>query len=384
MSDSFFHGIEVVEIDDGIRTITTVKTSVVGIVGTAPDADEAKFPLNTPVLIVGRKEIAGLGETGTLTPSIRAIHDHCAPWIVVIRVEQDDDADKMRANIIGKVDATTGQFLGVQALLAARDVLRVTPRILIAPGFTSDKSVVDALLVMANRMKAVVLADGPNTTDAAALAYRGEFDSARLYIVDPWCKVETAEGTIIQPASPRVAGIIAASDNERGFWWSPSNRQILGISGMARPVSWAFNDPDTRANYLNENGIATVIHEDGYRLWGNRSTATDPRWVFLSVRRTADMINESLMLNHLWAVDRNITRTYIEDVTEGVNAYLRHLKKLGAVLGGRCYADKELNTPENIAAGRVYFDFDFTPPYPAERITFRSCMVNDYLEEILR
>jgi phage tail sheath protein FI len=50
---------------------------------------------------------------------------------------------------------------------------------------------------------------------------------------------------------------------------------------------------------------------------------------FLSVRRTADMINESLLRAHMWAVDRNITKTYIEDVLEGVNAYLRHLRTTG-------------------------------------------------------
>jgi len=69
-------------------------------------------------------------------------------------------------------------------------------------------------------------------------------------------------------------------------------------------------------------------------------------------------------------------------VTNSVNAYLRRLKAVGAILGGRCYADPELNTPENIALGRVYFDFDFTPPFPAERITFRSHMVHDYLSEV--
>ena len=29
------------------------------------------------------------------------------------------------------------------------------------------------------------------------------------------------------------------------------------------------------------------------------------------------------------------------------------------------------------------FNFDFTPPYPAEHIIFRSHLVDDYLEEIL-
>ena len=65
---------------------------------------------------------------------------------------------------------------------------------------------------------------------------------------------------------------------------------------------------------------------------------------------------------------------------DGVNAYLRELVGRGAILGGLCWVDPELNTPEAIQAGRVYFDFDFTPPTPAEHVTFRSRLVNDYIE----
>ncbi len=55
---------------------------------------------------------------------------------------------------------------------------------------------------------------------------------------------------------------------------------------------------------------------------------------------------------------------------------------IGAIIGGQCWADSALNTPDQIQSGKVTFDFDFTPPYPAEHITFRSRMVSDYLEEI--
>jgi phage tail sheath protein FI len=72
----------------------------------------------------------------------------------------------------------------------------------------------------------------------------------------------------------------------------------------------------------------------------------------------------------------------VQDVVEGVNAYLRHLVSIGAILGGQCWADPDLNTPDQIAQGRVYFDFDFTDSPPAERITFRSHLVNDYIETI--
>ena len=56
--------------------------------------------------------------------------------------------------------------------------------------------------------------------------------------------------------------------------------------------------------------------------------------------RTADVINESLLRAHLWAVDRNLTKTYIEGVVESVNDFLRRLVALGAILSGRGYAGK--------------------------------------------
>ena len=50
---------------------------------------------------------------------------------------------------------------------------------------------------------------------------------------------------------------------------------------------------------------------------------------------------------------------------------------------GTAFADPELNTPDQIAQGKVTFEFDFTPPYPAEHIIFRSRMTDDYLSEIV-
>ena len=108
---------------------------------------------------------------------------------------------------------------------------------------------------------------------------------------------------------------------------------INGIVGISKPIDFVLGDVNSKANYLNENNIATIIQESGFRLWGNRTLSADPKWAFLQARRTADMINDSLLKAHLWAVDRNITKTYIEDVLEGVNNYLRHLKSIGAIIG---------------------------------------------------
>ncbi|MBI9110120.1 phage tail sheath C-terminal domain-containing protein [Maridesulfovibrio ferrireducens] len=399
MPEQFLHGVEVVEIDYGPRSIRTVRSSVIGIIGTAPDADATAFPLNTPVLIAGRRtEAAKLDTTGdgkgTLPTALDAIFDQIGAVVVVIRVDEGANDAATMTNIIGGVDANTGQYEGVHALLGSKSAIGFTPRILLAPGFTHQQEedsenpgtffknpVVAELEGLAPRLRAIVLVDGPNTNDADAIGMMKDL-GARCYMVDPWVKVFRNGVYVNEPPSARVAGLIAKIDNDKGFWWSPSNQAIMGISGTARPVDFALGDANCRANLLNEKNVSTIINEGGFRLWGNRTGSIDPKWAFLSVRRTADMINESLLQAHLWAVDRNITKTYMEDVVEGVNAYLRHLMNVGAILGGTCWADEELNSPDQIAAGKVYFDFDFTPPAPAEHVTFRSRMVNDYFEEI--
>ena len=381
MPDTFLHGIEVVDIDDGIRPIQTARSSVIGLVGTAPSATDALFPLNTPAMITTPRTAAGLGTTGTLPDAVRLIHAQgIAPVIVVIRVpEVADDPDTPTINerlaaVIGGTDTTTGARTGIAALLSARGTVGVTPRILLAPGFSQHKTVADALIAVAGQVRGVALIDGPNTTNAAAISYRREFGSDRAYVIDPGVMID---GQTL-PASPAVAGLMARIDNERGFWWSPSNNPILGVTRAARAVDFELGNANSEANLLNEEGVATLVSEQGLRLWGNRSCASDPKWTFLSVRRTADMIHQALLQSHLWAVDRAVGRAYVRDVQEGVNAYLRELKSKGAILGGRCWLDEELNSPATIAAGKVYFDFDFTPPSPAEHVTFRSHLVPDY------
>ncbi len=386
MTEQFLHGVNVIEVTSGARAVRTAKSSVIGVIGTAPDADRQKFPLNSPVLIAGSlKEAAKLGKRGTLPSAVNGIFSQVGATVVVIRVEESRNSEpelkeeETTANIIGGVDEETGEYQGIQAFLSSESIVHVAPRILIAPQFThqlpgdAGNPVVSALIPIAEKLRAIIVADGPNTNDEEAIKWRKSVGSSRVYVVDPWVKVFEGEE---KPSSPFVAGLIAKVDSEQGFWQSPSNKEINGIVGTSRAIDFTLGDTSCRANYLNENEVTTIIHQNGYRLWGNRTCSNDEGWAFLSVRRTADLINDSLLRAHLWAVDRNITKTYIDDVIEGVNSYLAHLKAQGAITSGRCYETPELNTPANIASGKVYFDFEFNTSYPAEHVTFRSHLAN--------
>jgi len=394
--DNFLHGIEVVAVDDGPRPVRGARQGVIGIVGTAPAADADVFPVNVPVLIAGspveaaKLDLVGDG-AGTLPDALTDIFKQAGALVVVVRVEEGVDDAATRVNVIGGIDGGTGQHLGVHALLDAQSIVKASPKILIAPGFTSfvtrdveeaitGAPVVSELIPIANRLRAHIIADGPDTTDAEAITFRELFTSRRVIVLDPHSKVydAAADEVVVQPSSSAAAGIFAKTRFSR----SPSNQPIVGIVGTSRAVDFTMGDPLSRANLLNEDEVMTIIQEEGYRLWGNRTCSTDAVYAFIATSRTADAIDEALLQSHLWALARGVTKTYIGAVLEGVNDYLRFLKGNGDILGGSAWFDKDANPASQIEQGVLNFDFDFTPVPTAERIRFRRRIVNSHIEEI--
>ncbi len=373
MSD-FLHGVNIKEIETN-SVVSTSSSSVIGIIGTAPNADADMYPFNTPVLTTGASaELLMLGSSGTIPQAIDAILSQTGAMVVIVRVEEADE-EELEFNILGDAD----EYTGVYAFLLAKTKLGVTPRILIAPNFCTT-NIVTELIPISERLNGVVVIDTPLESNEKIIEYIKACASSRVYAVYP--SVQSTKGDTV-PASPYVAGVIARTDKENGFWCSPSNKVINGIIGLSNNVDFALGDTACKANYLNMNHVATIINQDGFRLWGNRSTATSGKHMFLCVRRTADIISDSILRAHLWAVDRNIVKNYLTDVTESVNAFLSTLRSNGAILSGKCYANKELNTGTSVAEGKIYFDFEFTPAYPAEQVMFRAYLNNSNIESIL-
>jgi phage tail sheath protein FI len=324
---------------------------------------DSSFPLDTPVLVTSPRDIdAKLGADTYLGKALESIYKQAGAAVVVVRAE----------DITG--DAT--DLTGVYALKKAQATLGYTPRIVVCE---DAEAIIEDVKSVCSSLRAVCFVGLPatNYTNATA-ATAWVTANANQRVMAIWPSINGG-----QDPAPLAAGLLAKSDNDRGFWWSPSNQEIFGITSLDAPVDFMLGDTTSLANILNEGNVTTFIRQGGFRLWGNRTGSIDPKWSFLSVRRTADIINDSIQRAHLWAVDRNITKTYFEDVTESVNAYLRTLENQGAILGGRCWPDPDLNSPDQIQLGKVYFNFEFTPPYPAEHITFRSELVNDYLVDLV-
>ena len=381
----FFHGVTVTNIDTGARTIALPSSSIIGLVDTfTPGADATAKPNDLVMITSEREAVAAFGASAAITKACRAIYSRAKAVIVACGVAKVEDAAEQTAAIIGAVQAD-GKRTGLQALLDGKSRFNAQPRLLVAPQHSAVEAVGTALVALADKLRAIAIIDGPNTTDESAIAYAGNFGAKRAFLVDPGVRYwdNDAEATVDAPGSAWVAGLFAWTDSEYGFWASPSNKEFVGITGTRRPVEFLDGDDSCRANLLNNANIATIIRDDGFRLWGNRTLSSDPKWAFVTRVRTMDIVMDAILYGHKWAVDRAITATYVKDVTEGLQAFMRDLKNQGAIINFEVFADPELNTASQLEQGKVYWNIRFTDVPPAENPNFRVEITNQFLTEVL-
>ena len=312
-----------------------------------------------------------------------AIYKRSRAVIVACGVAKLADEALQTSAIIGGVLATS-QRTGLQALLDGKSRFNAQPRLLIAPKHSATQAVATAMDALAGKLRAMAIVDGPNKTDEAAIAYAENFGSKRVYLVDPGVQFwDTGVSETVDAPGSWVAGLFAWTDSEYGFWASPSNKEFVGITGTSRPVEFLDGDETCRANLLNNANITTIIRDDGFRLWGNRTCSSDPKWAFVTRVRTLDIVMDAILYGHKWAVDRSITKTYVKDVTDGLEAFMRDLKAQGAVINFEVYPDPELNTAGQLEQGKVYWNIRFTDVPPAENPNFRVEITNQWLTEVL-
>ena len=386
----FKHGVQVLEINDGTRVISTVSTAIIGMVCTASDADEKMFPLNVPVLITDVVAAAGkAGTKGTLSKALAAIGEQCKPVTVVVRVAEGegDDEEAIQAaaisNIIGGADEN-GQYTGLKALLTAKAVTGVKPRILGVLGLDT-KEVAVALASICQQLRAFgyISAWGCKTL-SDAIKYRDNFSQRELMLIWPdflaWGTTINASGTAW--ATARALGLRAKIDQEIGWHKTLSNVGVSGVSGVtgiSASVFWDLQAPGTDADLLNEAGVTTLVRADGFRFWGNRCCSDDPLFMFENYTRTAQVLADTMAEAHQWAVDKPMTATLIRDIVEGIKAKFRELKTNGYIIDADCWYDESANDKESLKAGKLYIDYDYTPVPPLENLTLRQRITDKYL-----
>ena len=328
-------------------------------------------------------------ETGILTRVTGG--DISAEADVLVTYDYADPSLVSASDVIGAV--TDGDRTGLSALKDVFGLRGYKPKIIICPGFADDSSVAAEMEAIADDLEAYFILDAPAaaTRDEAVAGRNGtapvtNFQTSSRRAILAFPRVYDAQETPeLQPFSQYVAGVIAKTDAESGYWWSPSNKVITGITGIELPLTADFTDSNNDVTALNAAGITTVFRDfgTGFRVWGNRSALypsdTTPL-NFIAVGRTLDIFHESLQRASLPFVDRPINNALIDAIVETGQNFIREQVILGALLeGSRLFYDTAKNPSSQLAAGTIVFSIVMMIPTPAEVIQYETTLDIDLL-----
>lgn len=292
----------------------------------------------------------------------------------------------------GEFDGT-GFFDGKKGLYALENADLFN--LLVIPPYNDDDEVDTAIVRAAaaycERRRAVYIADTPagwDTVSELTTGFATGFDStigtnsrnAALYFPRLRQPNPLLDDQIesFSPAGA-VAGVIARTDAQRGVWKAPAGQDatLTGVPALAV----ALTDGDI--GQLNPLGVNCLRAQPGVGrvVWGARTMRGADRladeWKYLSVRRTALYIEESLFRGTQWVVFEPNDVPLWAQIRLNVGTFMDNLFRQGAFQGStprdayfvKC--DHDTTTQAHIDLGIVNIHVGFAPLKPAEFVVIR-------------
>jgi phage tail sheath protein FI len=318
MGDPVF-GVVIRQQDDEARPIIGADLSTIGIVGPASGANAATFPLNTPVLVYSNDttKIAKLGTAGYILDALNGINDQLgetqfAARCVVVRTADGTDPDtaiRLQQTINNIVGSSTSKT-GIHAFLKSVGLLSVTPRLITAPGYTSQ---------MANSIDTV-------EQDAGGAGYV-EGQSYDITFTGGGANAVQGTGTAVGNADGTLSDVTLTTP---GAWYTtaptvaaPSaGKRVTAAALAAGGSGYAVNDTVTLANGVMvtvasvltspAGAIATLTVLDGGLIAPDASNPSNP-----AAQVSTSGGGTGATFNLTWAA--YTAATYTATVAEGGN-----------------------------------------------------------------
>ena len=253
-----------------------------------------------------------------------------------------------------------------------------TVNVLCLPGVT-DKDILAATLAYADRRRAFVVADPVGVEVDATIALAESLSelpgSANGALHFPLLQI--ALGT--RAPSGAVAGMYARLDQARGIWKAPAGGDAV-LKGVVAPAVDLAEATVARVHAAAVNPIRTFTTGDVI-VWGARtlqgSATSNSDWKYISVRRLALYIEESLDRGIRWAVFEPNDEPLWATLRREISLFLDSLWRFGALQGRtaseayvvRC--GRDTMTQDDIDNGRLTILVGIAPVRPAEFVLIR-------------
>lgn len=264
---------------------------------------------------------------------------------------------------------------GIHALTGIDDI-----SIMAVPG-QSGQIVQNAMITHCERMRyrIAVLDSVVNAKLADIQAQRALYDSTRGALYYPWLQISNQFGRpgdrLLIPPSGHVCGAFARTDTERGVHKAPANVVVRNILDLNANITTGEQE------ILNPRGINVIRDFSNLgrakRIWGARTTTSDPEWIYVPVRRLFLFIEKSIERGTQFAVFEPNSPPLWATINRSLTNFLTSVWRDGALMGNSpeeaFFVDVGPNTmtQADIDAGRLIVQVGIAPVKPAEFVIFR-------------
>lgn len=207
--------------------------------------------------------------------------------------------------------------------------------------------------------------------------------SPNLALYYPWLVISDPIGvganpTKVVPPSGHIMGVFARTDNERGVFKTPAgvDAVVRGAIGLENTVEDADQD------LLNPIGVNCVrsFAGQGIIVWGGRTAQQNGEFRYISARRSAIYVGQSIVASSRWAVFENNDDVLWSKLRTSIEGFLRGFWRQGGLKGKDesqaffVQVDESTTTQEDIDAGKVYANYGLAVQKPAEFVVFRASL----------
>jgi phage tail sheath protein FI len=377
-------GVRIQEVRLGAPPIAGVGTSTAGFVGEAPDKTKFKNVLRQ-VTSADQFYADYIRDPAFPDDETKGAQTNTKLGNAVLGFFQNGGTECYVVNVGSELvgDIKTGIDL-----LETREEIDI----IAAPGII-DTATYDALRDQAASTKnRIAILDPPNIVDDISKLQKGGLlrpkDSiwAAFYYpriqVAPALKKDkddaNADATLkfFAPPSGHIAGVYARTDGERGVHKAPANTPVFGALAVEHLITDAQQDP------LNNDSVNIIrSFAEGPVVWGARTLlvndAADKTFRYVSVRRLATYVEQSLRIGLRFAVFEPNNLALRQTITRSVRGFLDGVWRDGALFGAT--ADEAyyvrfpdpFNTDVDRALGKLTIEIGIRVAPPAEFIIIR-------------
>lgn len=190
-----------------------------------------------------------------------------------------------------------------------------------------------------------------------------------------------ADMASVVPPSGAIAGVMAATDYNKGVWMAPANVSLRSVSGLTQLIN--NNDQDD-LNIPGDGGGKSInairaFAGKGFMVWGARTlNGLSNEWRYIPVRRFFNYVEESVQKSTSWAVfSPNDANTWIKIKCQ-IENFLTNLWRGGALFGTKpedaFFVKVGLGitmTEDDINNGKLIVEIGLAAIRPAEFIILR-------------